>query len=224
MHLRLALIALTASSVTSSGKQPHREKGRNNLRSNERYLDSYLSPYETTSSRGNRSKLARDDNGKRDAYIPVSKRDNTSFEHSETVDDLDVNVSVNVNVNVDTGTVPSPPPPPPPPTPAECLKWDISYVTEIENQMFKYQYYSSSSSKSGKSAGKSGKSAGKSGKDSGKSGKMMMKQVEVKREVKTCIETAPPLSTVSPTIGETERSTPSPNEQVSTSCSSIKIR
>lgn len=181
MNLRLALVALTASNALSrSSRQPRREKGRH-LRYNERRLHSHLSPYQSpeSSTPRHKSKLARDDHGERDAYVPISERagDGTTYEYSQTVDGVDVNVSVNVNVEVNTGAAP-------PPTPAECLKWDISYETEYKNQYFKYQYYSSKSGKSSKSGSKSSKSGGKSGKSTGKSDKIMMKQVPVKKEGK----------------------------------------
>ena len=207
MRLSFAFVAFTAANA-SSKRIPVGEKGRN-LRSNERHLHSHLSPYETQVKRTrNKSKLARDDSGERDAYIPISERtgDATSFEYSETVDGVDVNVSVNVNVEVNTGSQP-----PPSPEPAECSKWDISYVTEMKNQYFKYQYYSSKSGKSSKSGSKSSKSDGKSGKSKGKSDKIMMKQVEVKKEVKTCIERKTPLPTVAPTMLQIETESPTPN-------------
>lgn len=215
MHLRFAFVALTAASA-SSRRIPVVEKGRN-LRSDERHLHSHLSPYQTQSKQTrNRSKLARDDLGERDTYIPISERtgDATSFEYSESVDGVDVNVSVNVNVEVNTGSQP-----PPTPEPAECIKWDISYETEMKNQYFKYQYYSSKSGKSSKSGSKSSKSGGKSGKSKGKSDKIMMKQVEVKKEVKTCVERKTPLPTVAPTILQIETLSPTPSPvEVSLAC------
>jgi hypothetical protein len=207
MNLRLATLLLAASNADSrSGTQPRREKGRH-LRYSDRNLHQHLSPYESPERTRHRSKLARDDHGERDSFIPIDERngDGTSYEYSQTVDGVDVNVSVNVNVEVNTGAAP-------PPAPAECTKWDISYETEYKNQYFKYQYYSSKSSKSGGKSGKSSKSGGKSGKSSGKSDKIMMKQVEVKKEVKTCIETNPPLSTTSPTNMMNANPTPSPVE------------
>ena len=131
MNLRVALAALAASNASSrSSRQPRREKGRH-LRSNGRNLHSHLSPYESPAHNTPRhkSKLARDDHGERDAYIPVSERagDGTSYEYSQTVDGVDVNVSVNVNVEVNTGAAPLP-------APAECLQWNISYETEYKNQ------------------------------------------------------------------------------------------
>lgn len=201
MQLRLTILALAA--VNASGR---REKGRHlRVPSSERNLHTHLSPYETQDGRTNKSKLARDDHGERDAYIPISERDGTSYEYSQSVDGVDVNVSVNVNVEVNTGGQSAPPP-----TPEECLKWDISYVTEVKNQYFQYQYYSS---KSGKSTGKSGKSTGKSGKSKGKSGQIMMKEVEVKKQVKTCVETMPPVSKI-----ETVSPTPSPIADLEVSC------
>jgi hypothetical protein len=94
--------------------------------------------------------------------------------------------------------------PKPPTEPTECAQWEISYITEIKPQYYYYQYHSSKSGKSSKSGGKSGK--GKSGK--GKSDKYVMKEVEVKKEVKTCVETMPPkVVTIAPS--------PSPEESVS---------
>jgi hypothetical protein len=208
MNLRLATLLLAASNADSRrGTQPRREKGRH-LRYSDRTLHQHLPSYESPEPRTrHRSKLARDDHGERDSFVPIDERngDGTSYEYSQTVDGVDVNVSVNVNVEVNTGVAP-------PPAPAECTKWDISYETEYKNQYFKYQYYSSKSSKSGSKSGKSSKSGGKSGKSSGKSEKIMMKQVEVKKEVKTCIETNPPLSTIAPTIMQIVNPTPSPVE------------
>jgi hypothetical protein len=61
---------------------------------------------------------------------------------------------------------------------ANCTEWDISYITEIKPQY----YYYPSSSKSGK---------GRRDRKLGKSDKIITKQVEVKKQVKTCVSNNP---------------------------------
>ena len=219
MRLRLALLLALAETSNTTGRPHSIEKGRN-LRV-DRNLHSHLSPYQTQDklSRRHKSKLARDDHGERDSFIPIDERAN--YEYSQTIDGVEVNVNVNVNVEVNTGGSGSIPSPTSSPT-TECLRWDISYVTEMKNQYFKYQYYgksgksSKSGSKSGKSEGKSSKSEGKSGKS--KAEKIMMKQVEVQKEVKTCIERRTPNPTIAPTMVQliTASPTPRPSEIVET--------
>lgn len=231
MRLCLALLLALATTSNTTGRPDRIEKGRNLLV--DRNLHSHLSPYQTQDkpSRRHKSKLARDDRGERDTFVPIDERAN--YEYSQTVDGVEVNVNVNVNVEVNTGGSGSIPSPTTSPT-TECLRWDISYVTEMKNQYFKYQYYGSKSSKSksGKGSGKSGKGyyddyySGKSGKgkSEGKSGKskaekIMMKQVAVQKEVKTCIERRTPNPTIAPTMvqlitASPTESTPRPSEMV----------
>lgn len=61
---------------------------------------------------------------------------------------------------------------------ADCTEWDISYITEVKPEY----YYYASSSKSSK---------GRRDRKLGKSDKLMMKQVEVKKQVKTCVSNNP---------------------------------
>ncbi|KAL3784557.1 hypothetical protein HJC23_010681 [Cyclotella cryptica] len=226
IFLSAAQILLASSNARIDDEQrPRRRQQRDTekgkyLRSSatderELRLHSRLSPPNERSSavrKLNKSKIARVDNGKRDIFVPPMERagDGTSFEYSTSTDGVDVSVNVNVNVQVNTNGAgssgPRPPSPQPPPLPTpECTQWDISYVTEIKQQYYYYQYYATSSNswmggmgKSGKSGGKSGKSLGKSGKSKGKSDKIMMKEVPVKKQVKTCVSTTPPLTVVTP--------------------------
>jgi hypothetical protein len=84
----------------------------------------------------------------------------------------------------------------------ECVKWETSYVTELKPQYYYWSPYSSSSAQSSSEASasepqysytptyyysKSGK--GGKGRKLGKSDKIMVKYVEVQKEVKTCVET-----------------------------------
>ena len=79
---------------------------------------------------------------------------------------------------------------------SECIKWDTSYVTELKPQYYYWRPYSSKSSSNKGFQGKQQYYYGKSGKGSkgrklGKSDKIMVKYIEVKKEVKTCVEYKP---------------------------------
>ena len=83
---------------------------------------------------------------------------------------------------------------------SECIKWETSYVTELKPQYYYWRPYSSKSSKSAESKtqyttsqskyyyyGKSGKGA-KGRRGRALHDKVMMKYVEVQKEVKNCVE------------------------------------
>ena len=71
---------------------------------------------------------------------------------------------------------------------SECVKWETSYVTELQPQYYVWRP-SSSNSVTGANGSKSGKGGkGDKGRKLGKSEKTMVKYVEVQKEVKTCVE------------------------------------
>ena len=71
---------------------------------------------------------------------------------------------------------------------SECVKWETSYVTELQPQYYVWRP-STSNSVTGANGSKSGKGGkGDKGRKLGKSEKTMVKYVEVQKEVKTCVE------------------------------------